>query len=44
MEIPISYLNQKLGQEIERNFSFRAGLAPATSPVVSILAGEYKEG
>jgi coenzyme F420-reducing hydrogenase delta subunit/ferredoxin len=44
MDIPISYLNQKLAQEIEKNFSFRAGLAPATSPVVSVLSGEYKEG
>jgi coenzyme F420-reducing hydrogenase delta subunit/NAD-dependent dihydropyrimidine dehydrogenase PreA subunit len=44
MEIPISYLNQKLAQEIETAYGFRAGLAPVGSPIVSVLAGEYKEG
>ena len=44
MDIPISYLNQRLAQEIENTFSFRAGLAPVVSPIVTILAGEYKEG
>jgi ferredoxin len=44
MEIPISYLNQKLAQEIERSFGFHAGLAPVVSPIVTVLAGEYKEG
>ncbi len=43
MDIPISYLNQKLALEIEKNFGFRAGLAPVVSPIVTILAGEYKE-
>jgi coenzyme F420-reducing hydrogenase delta subunit/ferredoxin len=44
MGIPISYLNQMLAQEIEKNFGFRAGLAPVPSPIVSVLAGEYREG
>ena len=44
MDIPIGTLNQKLAQEIERNFGFRAGLAPVVSPIVTVLAGEYKEG
>jgi len=41
---PIGYLNQKLAQEIESSFAFRAGLALAVSPIVTVLAGEYKEG
>jgi CO dehydrogenase/acetyl-CoA synthase alpha subunit len=44
MEIPISFLNQKLAQELEKSFDFRAGSAPIPSPVITILAGEYKEG
>ena len=44
MNIPISYLNQKLAQEIETTFDFRAGLDPVTSPIITVLAGEYKEG
>jgi coenzyme F420-reducing hydrogenase delta subunit/ferredoxin len=44
MDIPISYLNQKLAQELENAYGFRAGLAPVTSPIISVLAGEYKEG
>jgi coenzyme F420-reducing hydrogenase delta subunit/NAD-dependent dihydropyrimidine dehydrogenase PreA subunit len=44
VDIPISYLNQRLAGEIEKNFAFRAGLAPVVSPIVTVLAGEYKEG
>jgi coenzyme F420-reducing hydrogenase delta subunit/ferredoxin len=44
MDIPISYLNQKLTREIENTFDFHAGLAPVTSPIITVLAGEYKEG
>jgi coenzyme F420-reducing hydrogenase delta subunit/NAD-dependent dihydropyrimidine dehydrogenase PreA subunit len=44
MDIPVSYLNQKLAQEIEQTLGFRAGLAPVASPIVTVLAGEYKEG
>jgi len=44
MEIPISLLNQKLAQEIEKAFGHRAGLTIAPSPIVTILSGEYKEG
>ena len=44
MNIPIGYLNQKLVQEIENTFAFRAGLTPVVSPIVTVLAGEYKEG
>jgi coenzyme F420-reducing hydrogenase delta subunit/ferredoxin len=44
MNIPIGYLNQKLAQELESSLGFRAGLAPVRSPVVTVLAGEYKEG
>ena len=44
MEIPIGYLNQKLAQEIESRYGFRAGLEPVVSPIVTVLAGEYKEG
>jgi coenzyme F420-reducing hydrogenase delta subunit/ferredoxin len=43
MDIPISYLNQKLTQEIKNSFDFRAGLAPVKSPIITVLAGEYKE-
>jgi coenzyme F420-reducing hydrogenase delta subunit/ferredoxin len=44
MEIPISFLNQKLAQEIECQFGFRAGLEAVPSPIVTVLSGEYKEG
>lgn len=44
MNIPIGYLNQKLALEIEKSFGFHAGLAPVVSPIVTVLAGEYKEG
>jgi ferredoxin len=43
MNIPISLLNQKLVEEIEKVFGYRAGLVVAPSPIVTILAGEYKE-
>ncbi len=43
MDIPISLLNQKLAIEIEKAFGFRAGLAVAPSPIVTVLSGEYKE-
>jgi ferredoxin len=44
MDIPISLLNMKLAQEMEKNFGHVAGLEPILSPVVTVLAGEYKEG
>jgi coenzyme F420-reducing hydrogenase delta subunit/ferredoxin len=44
MEIPISLLNQHLAQEMETIFGFRAGQQPVPSPIVTVLAGEYKEG
>jgi Na+-translocating ferredoxin:NAD+ oxidoreductase RnfC subunit len=44
MGIPISMLNQKLAQEMEAAFNFRAGLAPAASPLITTLAGVYQEG
>jgi coenzyme F420-reducing hydrogenase delta subunit/ferredoxin len=44
MNIPIGLLNQKLAEEIEAAFDFRAGLAIAPSPIVTVLSGEYKEG
>jgi Na+-translocating ferredoxin:NAD+ oxidoreductase RnfC subunit len=43
MKIPISLLNQKLAEEIEKTFGFRAGMTVAASPIVTILSGEYKE-
>jgi len=43
VNLPISLLNQKLAGEIEKVFGFRAGLAVAPSPIVSVLSGEYKE-
>ena len=43
MDLPISLLNQKLAAEIEKAFGFRAGTAPAPSPIVTVLSGEYKE-
>jgi coenzyme F420-reducing hydrogenase delta subunit/ferredoxin len=44
MGIPIGLLNQKLAEEIESAFDFRAGLTVSPSPIVTILSGEYKEG
>jgi len=44
MELPISLLNQKLVEEIEAAFGYRAGLSITPSPIVTILSGEYKEG
>jgi ferredoxin len=44
MDIPISLLNQRLAQEMENAFGHRAGQAVIPSPVVAVLAGEYKEG
>ena len=44
MELPISLLNQKLAEAIEQAFGFRAGRAVASSPVVTVLDGEYREG
>ncbi len=44
MDIPISLLNRRLAQEMEAVFGHRAGQVPVPSPVVSVLAGEYKEG
>jgi hypothetical protein len=44
MDIPISLLNQCLAQEVEKSFSHRAGMLAIPSPVVTVLAGEYKEG
>ena len=44
MDIPISLLNMKLAQEMEKNFGHVAGMEPVLSPVVTVLAGEYKEG
>jgi Fe-S oxidoreductase len=41
--IPIGMLNQKLAQEMETAFNFRAGLEPAISPLITTLAGEYQE-
>jgi ferredoxin len=41
--IPISLLNQKLAEEIEKSFGYRAGMAVTASPIVTILSGEYKE-
>jgi coenzyme F420-reducing hydrogenase delta subunit/ferredoxin len=43
VELPISLLNQKLAEEIEKAFGTRAGLTVAPSPIVTVLSGEYKE-
>jgi coenzyme F420-reducing hydrogenase delta subunit/ferredoxin len=43
MNIPIGRLNRKLAGEIEKAFGYRAGLSVAQSPIVTVLAGEYKE-
>jgi coenzyme F420-reducing hydrogenase delta subunit/ferredoxin len=43
VDIPISLLNLKLAQEIEKAFEFRAGLAIAPSPIVTVLSGDYKQ-
>lgn len=44
MNIPISSLNQYLAQEMQAVFGFRAGLETVPSPIITVLAGEYKEG
>jgi Na+-translocating ferredoxin:NAD+ oxidoreductase RnfC subunit len=44
MEIPLSLLNLKLAQEVEKTFGHRTGLTATPSPIVTVLAGEYKEG
>ena len=43
MDIPISLLNQKLAGEIEKAFGFRAGLAVASSPIMTVLPSGYQE-
>ncbi|MGD0876716.1 MAG: hydrogenase iron-sulfur subunit [Anaerolineales bacterium] len=43
VNLPISLLNQKLAGEIEKAFGFRAGAAMTSSPIVTVLSGEYKE-
>jgi coenzyme F420-reducing hydrogenase delta subunit/ferredoxin len=43
MSIPIGLLNQKLADEIEAAFDFRAGLSVSPSPIVTVLSGDYKE-
>jgi coenzyme F420-reducing hydrogenase delta subunit/ferredoxin len=43
MNIPIGLLNQKLADEIEASFDFRAGISNSPSPIVTVLSGEYKE-
>lgn len=40
MGIPISYLNQKLAQEMEEIYKYRAGITLAPTPLVTILSGE----
>jgi coenzyme F420-reducing hydrogenase delta subunit/ferredoxin len=44
MKIPIGLINQKIVEEIEAAFDFRAGLSISPSPIVTILSGEYQEG
>lgn len=44
MDISVSLLNQKLAGEIEKAFGYIPGLTIATSPIVTVLSGEYKEG
>jgi coenzyme F420-reducing hydrogenase delta subunit/ferredoxin len=43
MEIPIGLINRKLSSEMERIFNHKAGLSVTTSPIVTVLTGEYKE-
>jgi ferredoxin len=43
MEIPIGLLNHKMAMVMEESFGFRAGVSVATSPIVTVLSGEYKE-
>jgi hypothetical protein len=40
MDIPISYLNRKLAQEVKDLFGYVAGLAPVPSPIVTVLSRE----
>ena len=44
MEIPIGLLNRKMADVMDESFQFRAGMKVASSPVVTVLSGEYKEG
>jgi ferredoxin len=44
MDIPISLLNRKLADQIEKAFGYRAGYQVAPSPIVTVISGEYKEG
>lgn len=37
MEIPISLLNRRLAKEVEAVFGYRAGLAPAPGPLITVL-------
>jgi formate dehydrogenase subunit beta len=43
MKIPIGLLTQKIAEEIETAFDYRAGLTVSPSPIVTVLSGEYKE-
>ena len=40
MEIPISLLNMRLAQEVQRAFGYRSGLEPTPSPFVTVLGRE----
>ena len=40
MDIPISYLNRRLAQEVRERFGYTAGLAPVPSPIVTVLSRE----
>lgn len=40
MDIPISYLNRRLSQEVRERFGYIAGIAPVPSPIISVLSGE----
>lgn len=40
MDIPISFLNQMLAQEIAALYGYQPGLTPKPSPLVTILSGE----
>jgi formate dehydrogenase subunit beta len=44
MEIPIGLLNRRISMLMEETFEFHAGLTIASSPIVTVLSGEYKEG
>jgi ferredoxin len=42
MEIPTNLINRKLINEVEKTFSYRAGMVPGPSPIVTIL--DVEEG